>query len=58
MRPAKIHMLETEDHGSYECHWLACRDPERFQESDGHKFKSTKDPAAVTCKRCLAAMRH
>jgi hypothetical protein len=53
MTEKKIHKLETEDHGPYEYHWIECRDPEKFQEPDGRKYKSTTTWDKVTCKLCL-----
>lgn len=53
--PRKIHKLEVEDYGRYEYYWLACRDPERFNEgpSDGRTYLKSVFWADVTCLRCL-----
>jgi hypothetical protein len=49
----KIHKLETEDHGRYEYTWIACQDPEKFQEPDGKKYRIARSWPDVTCKKCL-----
>ena len=53
----RIHFLERDEVGKWwETAWLACRDPERFQEPADRpvKFEWTYEWAKVTCKRCLA----
>lgn len=55
----RIHKLETstEDDargGTYEYGWIACRDPEHFQEPDDRQYIAERAWARVTCKLCLA----
>jgi len=54
-----VHKLDssTEDDargGTYEYAWIACRDPERFNDSDdGRTYSHSYRWDEVTCKLCL-----
>ncbi len=53
MAERKVHKLESDGPERHDAKWIACRDPERFQEPDGRKYTAELAWHRVTCKSCL-----